>query len=468
MTEQAVTISITVNAFDDVVTFDREIPVMDLEAGLGHVLHEVGCQVLVVSIAGLDQELRQVVPAEWQNVGTEKRSVLTSLGWLQYRRRVYRDEEGKRRKPIDELLGIERYARDSQRVRQMGAWLACEGTYRQAAELLSWSIQTHVSHSTVNRMAWQVGNRIADGEKAELARIFGSGAACEKGTVRCPTLFGESDGVWVHLQREKQRSAEVRVATLYSGKQRIGKQRHRLENKCSVAAIDLKGEAWQEHVLRVAHAFYDLEQTRLLVTGGDGNQWVRKSFDRFAIKQEFILDRFHLARAARRALGPQKQAQQMVKKLRQKGFAAVSEELRQQIDRAEGQDEEKLQVFYQYIENHQDGLLDLEQRDDAYEPASLGAIEGNVDKLVAHRMKGRGCCWRLRGARAMLALCQNKEALKNLAVHYLPLEVPGRPRRQKRAKPDRSAWLHAHMPIFYGPDQQKPWVHQWYRYIHND
>ncbi len=97
------------------------------------------------------------------------------------------------------------------------------------------------------------------------------------------------------------------------------------------------------------------------------------------------------------------------------------------------------------------------------------ASEGNVDKLVIHRMKGRGCCWKLRGARAMLALCQHKQALKHLALQYLPLESPEQPDRRKGLaldRLDRSEYLHAHMPIFDGPDQDKPWVEELYRYVH--
>jgi len=469
MTDQAVSISISIKAFDEEIVIDRKVPTSDLEDGTSRVMQEIGCQVLVTGIIGLDRQLRKEVPEGWRNVGTEERSVLSSLGWVRYQRRIYRDEEGRRRKPVDEMLGIERYSRDSQRVRQMGAWLACEGTYRRAAHQLSWLIKSEVSHSTIQRMVWQVGNRIADGEEAERARIFDRGGECVKGKVRSPVLYGESDGVWLHLQREKRRSAEVRLAIMYTGKRPIGKKRYRLENKCSVAAIGLDSEAWQEHVLMTAHRHYDLEQARLLVTGGDGNQWVGNSFNGFPIKREFILDRFHLARAARQAIGHKKIAREIVKELRKKGFAAVRDELNQMIDRAQGQRKEKLRGFYRYIHNHQDGLPDLEHRDRTYQPATLGAIEGNVDKLVVHRMKGRGCCWRFRGARAMLALCQHKETLKDLALPYMPDEGSEAPRRQrKRSKPDRSNWLQAHMPIFHGPDQQKPWVREWHRYIHGD
>jgi hypothetical protein len=468
MTEQAVSISITINAFNVETQYNRKIGYLNIEEAISQIVKEVGWQVLKTGIEGLDLNIRHHVPEGWENVGTEERSAMTCMGWIQYHRRVYRDEKGKRRKPVDEMLGLDRYARISPRLGQMGAWLASVLTYRKAAAILSWLIQEEVNPSTIQRMVWEVGNHIADGEEAERTRMFEQGVECEKGKVQTRVLYGESDGVWLHLQRENRRSAEVRVATMYTGKKRIGEKRNRLENKCSFAAIGLSSQAWQEHVLRTAHRYYDLDQVWLLITGGDGNRWVGKSFDRFAIKQETVLDRFHLARATRRAIGRTKKAREITDRLRQKGFEDVSAELKQMIDRADEQSAEKLRAFYQYIENHQDGLLDLEHRDRGYQPATLGVIEGNLDKLVVHRMKGRGRCWRVRGARAMLALCQHRETLKDLAFPYRSLDVPQRLRRRKKSKPDRSDWLQAHMPIFFGPDQQKPWVREWHRFIHSD
>jgi len=351
----------------------------------------------------------------------------------------------------------------------MGAYLASEGTYRRAAKQMSWLMKTDVSHSTIQRMVWQVGNRIADGEEAERRRVFEAGEAIPRGKVKAEVLYGESDGVWLHLQREKRRSVEVRVATLYSGKKPLGKKRKRLVNKCSVAAIGLSSEAWQEQVLKTAHRYYDLEQTRLLVTGGDGNQWVRRTFRRFDMPQEYVLDRFHLSRAARRAIGDRATSQEIVRKLRQEGFTAVGHELKQRIDQARGKRRDKLKQFYQYIYYQQDGLQDLDQRGYTSKLGSLGAIEGNVDKLVIHRMKGRGCCWKLKGARAMLALCQHKDTLRHLAFQYLPLETPTKAYRRRGLalnRLDRSEYLRAGMPIFDGPDQDKPWVEELYRYVH--
>jgi len=78
--------------------------------------------------------------------------------------------------------------------------------------------------------------------------------------------------------------------------------------------------------------------------------------------------------------------------------------------------------FYEYVQNNQDVLLGLQHR--GYDsPTFLGAIEGNVDKLVVHRMKSHGCCWRIQGLQAMLALCRHKEELKVHAYQYLPVSI---------------------------------------------
>ncbi len=84
-----------------------------MEDGTSRIMRETECQVLVTGIAGLDRPLRKKVPEEWRNVGTEERSVLSSLGWVRYQPRIYRDEDGRRREPVEEMLGIRQYAREA-------------------------------------------------------------------------------------------------------------------------------------------------------------------------------------------------------------------------------------------------------------------------------------------------------------------------------------------------------------------
>ena len=466
MTEDSVVISITIRVSEREVKIENEIGIGDMEESIQGIMLEAGQQAFGMGIKAIDDRIAEKLPRGWQNVGTEERWIVSSIGALRYRRRVYLDENKQRRKPLDEILRVERYGRVSERVQEMGSSLACMGTYRLAASQLSWLIKTPISHSAVQRMVWTTGNRIADGEEAERRQVFESGGQVESGKVKAPVLYGESDGVWVHLQREKHKSAEVRVAILSTGRKQIGKDRYRLENKRCITAIGLNAEMWQEQIVREAHLTYDLSQTQLLISGGDGNQWVRQSFDRMDIQQEFVLDRFHLHRAARRAFQDRAEAKHMVTRLRREGFAAVNDELRKQIEQAEGKKKDKLTDFYKYVCHHQDGLLDLEQRRFTF-PASLGGIEGNVDKLVVHRMKGRGCSWRLPGLRAMLALCRNSDQLKLHAYHYLPTQAPEKIiHRLPNLEVEYSEAIQKSMPIFRGPDQDKPWVKSLYRFVH--
>jgi len=184
------------------------------------------------------------------------------------------------------------------------------------------------------------------------------------------------------------------------------------------------------------------------------------------IPQEFVLDRFHLHRAARRTFHDKAEAKQIVTQICEEGFSSVTKDLRQRIGQAEGREKQKLEDFYRYIQNNQDGLLDLEKRGIDL-PAYLGGIEGNVDKLVVHRMKGRGCSWRLRGLRAMLALCRNCDALKQHSYRYLPLSVPNKSvHRIQKLEVEYSEMLLKTMPILYGPDHDKPWVNTLRKIVH--
>jgi len=466
MTDEAVSISITIKVENGVMELQKRVPVDAVEETIQTITLGLGQQVLQEVIHELDDRIARNVPAGWRNVGTEMRWMVSSLGAVRYKRRIYQDEQGRRRKPIDDLFDLQPYMRMNGRVQEMGSALACNETYRLAAEQLSYLTKTPISHSALQRMVWSVGNRIADGEEAERRRIFDGGEPLEGGKISAPVLYGESDGVWVHLQREARRSTEVRVAILSTGRKQVGKDRYRLENKCCVTAVGLNSEAWQEHLLQEAHSAYDLTQTRILISGGDGNAWVRHSFDQMGLPQHFVLDRFHLHKAARQAYQDRGQARQVVSRLRKEGFDAVALELKQHIQQAEGRRRKLLLNFYQYVLNNQDGLLDLQYRACSL-PACLGAIEGNVDKLVVHRMKGRGCSWRLPGIRAMLAICRNTDQLRFHAYRYLPLQTPPRMYLTTQVlEVEYSETTQSSMPVFQGPHQNRPWVRSLHRLIY--
>jgi hypothetical protein len=131
-------------------------------------------------------------------------------GYSVYRRRVYKDEKGNRYKPLDQLLDIHKYERNSQNVQELGSVLAAKSTFREAADLISFMLKTDISPISVHRMVKRIGKRILAQEKEPIPRPLG--------TILAALLYGEADGIWIHLQREKQKRAEVKLGIMYIGK----------------------------------------------------------------------------------------------------------------------------------------------------------------------------------------------------------------------------------------------------------
>ena len=121
---------------------------------------------------------------------------------------------------------------------------------------------------------------------------------------------------------------------------------------------------------------------------------------------------------------------------------------------------QKMRKFLQYLINNRDGLLDPDCRTHLKTKVSnLGAIEGNVDKLVVRRLKGRGRSWRIEGAKAMLAICRHKRDLKQNA--FKPFQKPEKVEEKKYYKKhvrDDGDWLQAGVPSLHQCHSNRPWA----------
>lgn len=424
-------------------------------------LQGIGEQVAAAILVHEDDALRAQVPATWQNRGRERRQLLTVAGEVAIERRVYVDEQGRRRKPLDEVLGLMSYQHGSAALKRSAAYLASQSSYRQAARLLSWAVGEPISWTRVQRAVWEVGEGLEASEAAQREAVFGRGATLPKGSLAAPLLYAEFDGVWISLQREARRRVEARVAVFYTGKEAIASGRRGLVGKTCLTALAPRGAAWREMLLQHAYQQYDLDSTKLLVLGGDGAGWVRHSLDRFELPWCYQLDRFHLFREARRALP---EVVPLVRRCVWEGFGAIADELAALVQEQTGATRRRLDALVTYLRNNADGLIDYRLRLGLSldQHPSLGAIEGNVDKLVVQRMKGRGMSWRLQGARAMLAVCRHAAELGRSALPLRPAHTPptvegrkGQPGRHRRTREEQ--WLQAGVPLLHSSQENSAW-----------
>ena len=412
---------------------------------------------IIIEVA--DERLWKTIAQDWINVGREKRQLVTSVGWVPFKRRVFIDEAGKRRKPLDEMLAIEPKGHYSQSVAQKASYLVSELPYRKTSPVLSWLVGTEISHSTIGRLMLKVGQILDAEEEEERNRVFEHGEVPEAGKVSAEVLYGESDGVYISLQRERQKKTEVRVGILYTGKKVIAEGRKRLENKVVVTKIVENSQEWQETMLKAAYENYDLDNTNRMITGGDGGRWVRQSFDFLDLPQEFVLDRFHLYRDARRSFGFCAQTDTWIYKIRTEGLESVLPVMLAALSKAPPAQAKKMRRFIQYLVNNREGLLDPDCRTHL-QPGfqRLGAIEGNVDKLVVRRLKGRGRSWSKTGAKAMLATCRHQAMLREGAFTPFGKQSAEKPNKSKTGKTDHGKWLQAGVPALYSAHKNRPWA----------
>ena len=121
------------------------------------------------------------------------------------------------------------------------------------------------------------------------------------------------------------------------------------------------------------------------------------------------------------------------------------------------------------------GLRDYRLEVDGEGLRGLGAIEGNVDKLIADRMKKRGMSWTRRGADRMARLISLRERgdLNTWArCQSRPQHIPSREKMMLRGvqyqHSDHGVWLSADLPALHGPHCDRPWAQVLRALAHGD
>lgn len=450
MTDQAVQIIITVKIGDESREVEQSIALEELEGGISSLNQSMQVSLGSLIFEMLDAKIHKQRPKTWQSLGTAKRSLLTEFGEIRFKRHIYWDGRDRRFTPLDLLLNITPYARNSKKLEAMGASLSAGCSYREAARVLSYAIKQVLSPSTLYRMVQRVGKKVQAWEAEEQ----------DPGKITAPILYCEADGVYIHLQREPQRKAEVKVGAFYTGKTAIGLNRYRCENKVTTCQLGLSTSDWQVHLRELAYAHYNFESIRMAVVGGDGANWVQNSFELLGLPTVHLLDRFHVLRSLRRGFAPVLNISHLSKTLFAKGFDAIAPELHTAFAKSGTSLRKRQDETYAYLAAHKDSLVSLDQRGLPLSFSSLGAMEGNVDKLVRQRMRGRGLSWSLSGAQCMLAVLRHKDLIKSRAFQFFPLSQPRRRtvnRLIRHSPPKWNPTLYS-IPAFSDLSASQPWV----------
>lgn len=217
----------------------------------------------------------------------QNRTLSFLLGDFTYSRKVWRTSNGELVKPVDELLGEEKYARYSRLTTLTIAKVACLTPYRSVEKIFQSLCGITVGKDTIAKATHEVGNLIKEYEVYQLAYAYQ-----EKGTRQVKRLMIEADGVMIpHIKKE--RGKELLHILIHEGTARNGKRTELIKPKEFIGESKKKVK---ELAMAYLYETYDLKDT-ILISNSDNGAGVKETFfQAFAVHAKahiHVLDEWH-------------------------------------------------------------------------------------------------------------------------------------------------------------------------------
>lgn len=435
----------------------------DWEQEVLELSQEIAQEIASLLLTVIDERLMRDREKVLRLVGKRERTLMTRFGPLKIERRLYRDESGDYHFLLDEALGLAPGAACTPSFEHVANLISSCAPFREASDIIRRFVACGPTHSCLHRMIQRAGQEKSAEEEAKRQALFEDGELPSSERRKAQRLMLEADGVVVSLQREKKRRREMKLAFSYEGLEECGKGRFRTLEKMVHAGFSPTNEFWQGFSVELASR-YDLGSVGEVILGGDGASWIKGGGKLFGVSC-YQLDRFHLSRALRRALGAR--ANTAYRKACDGDLEATDEILARARSEATEEEAARIDDTRRYLASNADGLADWRVgREDAGDLRGLGAAEGNIDKTLANRFTKRGMSWTVAGGHHMAKVIQMRSngqledwsyARNHREADRESLETAvGGLRSQMEIDPQ--AWLDAHLPVLEGPHSDRPWV----------
>jgi hypothetical protein len=414
-------------------------------------------------LESIDEDLMRQKGGNFKVEALKPHRIVTIFGDVRIRRRMYRDSNGKYRFLLDEKMGLDKGCQVSPKVKELATFLSSHFPFQRTEEVLRYILPTGISHTSIHRLVARVTDPYLEEEEKELEEVFEDGVIPESERRVVPYLFLEADGTSVALQREEARRAEVKVGVAYEGWQGVSKGRHRVTRKTVYSGIMNGDRFWEGFSLTLAKK-YDLSQVGRVIVGGDGAPWVKNGAE--LLSGIYQLDRFHLKRALNQSLD-NGLALEVYQACTKGEIDKIDRILTQAQQKATDEGAKEVARLRGYLMENSFGLRDYRMEVGGEGLRGLGTIEGNVDKLVANRMKKRGMSWTIKGAHRMTRLVNLREMgelhswITNKGKqrdNKPPRQVRGIDKTRPNVGMTEQVWLEADLPALAGPHQDRPWV----------
>lgn len=401
-----------------------------------------------------------------KNTGKRKKYFLTRFGDILYSRTRYKDKDNKSHYLLDEALSIVKNQRISLSRARIECFLSALSSYREVVEGIRLLIGGPRCHEAIRQSVLKEGKLLLENQEKKLKQIENLDYPDKEAP---DTAYMEADATYISLQhrgKKKKEKMEVKVGVDYTGKEArysSGKSK-RLKEKFTFVGT---GKNFMERLSLLAEERLSLSKVKKVIFGGDGDSWITSGIKDYFSSATYILCLYHLYKKFKESLGRRKEEQRIIKDLLlsnqiDKGLSVIDRLIRNSYDLKE---KDNLVKLYTYISRNRQGITNqFKLKDKGIERA--GAIESNINKVIASRFKKKGMSWSKRGALALLKIKETvingewdnwweTERERNIKVSKYK---PPLPAACFKKETETSPLIEVTIPAFIGPDQDKPWV----------
>lgn len=281
------------------------------------------------------------------------------------------------------------------------------------------------------------------------------------------TLYLEVDGTIIHLQKQKKKKAELKLTILHKAKERRylsgASQAKKIKDRWAYTGL-CPGDEFMAQVSLWAEESFHLDEHKLILVGADGATWIKEGARDYFPQSIYQLCPFHLERKLTQTLSYNRIRQSETRLLLQQGkitqaTLSLEEEKRKNPEKAK-----EIKDLITYLINNREGINAVDRLKEAGLPVdTMGAIEGNIDKILAKRFKKRGMSW---SPSAALNLAKIGQKIINNSWESCWPKEPEVIFKQIKTKreydlPKENKYDHRYsLPVLIGPHQDRTWVKQ--------
>ena len=366
--------------------------------------YRIGCKIAQEitqnMLKDIDEKLYQNRDKKWKAQTFSNRTYVTRFGDATISRRLYKSKK-QYRFLLDEYLNWLPYQRATPSLKEALVELSTECSFRKVSKTMSKLTAGVLTKSTIHSLLTEVSQKAIESEKETYTACFNEGKLTKGGEKKAEILYVESDGLYIHLQREKDKDGkrlehyELKGGIIYDGWKRLPQtsERFALTNKRVYCHSDDSIVFWDGLSL-LADKHWDMNYLKLIVLGGDDAGWINKGAEDlpYCVRQ---LDSFHLARSCKRGW---KNGLDMYFAIRSGRVRRTLGKLEERTGKSAIKERDHV---YKCLDRGIDWRKNVESIVIPEGCRGLGCMESNEDKLFADRMKKKGMSWTKTGAKRM-------------------------------------------------------------------